>query len=77
MTTKQKDKLIKDYENEINALINTDYNYFYIHPYRQYQPEKYGVIFNGEQIALCKNTDELENIKNVILFLLNGGIKTQ
>ena len=70
------DKFIADYEKEITAYIDTDYNYFYIQPYRRNNRiVKHGVIFNGEQIALCESLRELEQIKNTILFLINGGIK--
>jgi hypothetical protein len=70
------DNIIKKYETEINAAINTDYNYFYIQPYRNCTPPGYGVIFNGEQIALAKSLSELEQIKNTMLFFLCKGVKT-
>lgn len=69
------DKIIKDYENKINAVINTDYNIFYIQPY--YLTNKFGVIFNGQQIALCDTLKDLEQVINAMLFLLNGGVKTE
>ncbi len=75
MNAKLKDEIIKDFENRINEKINLDYNYFCIWPYRKYTPEKHGVIFNGEQLAVCDNLQELENIINTILFFLNGGLK--
>lgn len=69
------DDIIRKFEDEINAEINTDYNFFYIQPYRSSTPTGYGVIFNGEQIALAKSLSELEQIKNTMLFFLREGVK--
>lgn len=71
------DNLIKKYESEINAAIDTNHNYFYIQPLRSGDVKKYGVIFNGQLLASCYNFYEVENIKNTILFLLNGGLKNE
>lgn len=71
-----KDKLIKDFENSVNNRINTLYDTFYIQPYYSSTPAKYGAILNGEQIALCENLRELEQIINTIIYFLDrGGLK--
>ena len=74
MTQKLKDEIIKDYEKRVNEKINTLYDVFYIQPYRSSNPNKYGVIFNGNQIALCESLRELEQVINTIIFFLEGGI---
>lgn len=73
MTPTQKDELIKDFENRVNEKINTLYDVFYIQPYNG--GAKYGVMFNGNQIALCNDIAALENVINTITFFLNGGLK--
>jgi hypothetical protein len=74
MTKKLKDEIIKDFEKRVNEKINTLYNTFYIQPYYSSIPTGYGVIFNGQQIALCKDLNSLEQNINTILFFLNGGL---
>lgn len=76
MNIQIKDELIKDYENSVNKRINTLYDVFYIQPYYSSTPAKYGAILNGEQIALCENLRELEQIINTIIYFLDrGGLK--
>lgn len=76
MNTLLKDKLIKDFENKVNNRINTLYDTFYIQPYYSSTPVKYGAILNGEQIALCENMHELEQVINTIIYFLDrGGLK--
>lgn len=76
MHTKLKDTIIKDFENKVNNKINTLYDVFYIQPYYSSTPVKYGVILNGEQIALCENMRELEQVINTIIYFLDrGGLK--
>lgn len=76
MHTKFKDTIIKDFENKVNNKINTLYDVFYIQPYYSSTPAKYGAILNGEQIALCENLRELEQIINTIIYFLDrGGLK--
>jgi hypothetical protein len=76
MNTILKDKLIKDYENSVNNRINTLYDTFYIQPYYSSTTCKYGAILNGEQIALCEDLRELEQIINTIIYFLDrGGLK--
>ena len=65
MNTIIKDEIIKNFENRVNKKINTLYDVFYIQPYNN--GKKYGAILNGEQIALCENLRELENIINTII----------
>lgn len=67
-----KNEIIRDCEKSINALINLDYNFFYIQPLSS---GAMGVVFNGHQVARCESLRELEQVKNVVLFILNGGIK--
>lgn len=74
MDKKLIDELIQDYEKKVNEKINTLYDVFYIQPYRQYKPQKYGVIFNGNQIAVCKDLNSLEQVINTIIFFLDGGL---
>ncbi len=74
MNTALKDEIIKDFENKVNNKINTLYDVFYIQPYRRKNGEKYGCIFNGNQIALCENLNALEQVINTIIFFLDGGI---
>lgn len=71
MNTIIKDEIIKDFENRVNQKINTLYDVFYIQPYNN--GKKYGVLFNGELIALCENLRELENIINTIIYFLDRG----
>mgnify|MGYP006379548383 FL=1 len=68
-----KDEIIKSYENRVNNKINTLYDTFYIQPYYSSTPAKYGAIFNGEQIALCEDLRELEQIINTIIYFLDRG----
>jgi hypothetical protein len=74
MTEKLKNEIIKDFEDRVNNKINTLYDIFYIQPYRSSNPNKYGAIFNGNQIALCESLRELEQVINTIIFFLEGGI---
>lgn len=74
---KFEDQIIKDYETRINKKIDTQCNIFYIQPYRNSVPGKYGVIFNGNQIAVCKTLSELGNVVNTMLFFLEGGCTRQ
>lgn len=68
------DKMIQHYENKINNLLNSDYNYFYVQPYRSknfaISGDKYGAILNGQQIAVARDLQELENIVNTIYHML-------
>ncbi len=74
MNTKLKDEIIKDFENKVNNKINTLYDVFYIQPYNN--GKKYGAMFNGQQVALCDNLRELEQIINTIIYFLDrGGLK--
>ena len=66
-------EIIKDFENKINAVINTNYNIFYIQPY--YLTNKFGVVFNGQQVALCDTIKDVEQVVNALLFVLEGGVK--
>jgi hypothetical protein len=76
MNTQLKDELIKDFENSVNKRINTLYDTFYIQPYYSSTPAKYGAIFNGQQIVLCENLRELEQVINTIIYFLErGGLK--
>jgi hypothetical protein len=76
MNIKLKDELIKHYEKKVNEKINTLYDTFYIQPYYSSTPCKYGAILNGEQIALCEDLRELEQVINVIIYFLErGGLK--
>lgn len=76
MNTQLKDEIIKGYENKVNKKINTLYDTFYIQPYYSSVPGKYGAIFNGQQIALCENLYELEQVINTIIYFLDrGGLK--
>ena len=72
------DKLIQNYENKINNLIDTKYNTFYIQPIKNkgfaISPDKYGVVFNGDLIAVARDLQELENIVNAIHFMLTVGV---
>jgi hypothetical protein len=68
-------EFIKEFENKINNKIDKFYNSFYIQVYNKGQRTKYGVIFNGEQIALCDTLQGLEQVINALLFVLDGGIK--
>lgn len=74
MNEKIKNQIIKDFEKRVNDKINTLYNTFYIKEYILSIPTGYGVIFNGNQIALCKSLQELEQVINTIIFFLEGGI---
>lgn len=69
-----KKEIIKDYENRVNEKINTLYDAFYIEMYDNKLTLKYGVIFNGNQIALCESLRELEQVINTIIFFLEGGL---
>ena len=73
------DKLIQNYENRINNLIDTNYNTFYIQPIKNkgftISPDKHGVVFNGDVIAVARDLQELESIINAISFTLQGAIK--
>lgn len=76
MNTQLKDEIIKGFENSVNNRINTLYDTFYIQPYYSSVPARYGVIFNGEQVALCKSLYELEQVINTIIYFLDrGGLK--
>lgn len=68
-------EVIKEFENKINNKIDKLYNSFYIQVYDNGQRLKYGVIFNGEQIALCDTLQGLEQVINALLFVLGGGVK--
>ena len=69
-------KLMKNLENKVNKKIDTLYDRFYIQPYYRSTPCKYGAILNGEQIALCEDLRELEQVINVIIYFLErGGLK--
>jgi hypothetical protein len=70
MNEKLKDKIIANYEKRVNEKINNLYDVFYIQPYYYSIPTGYGVIFNGNQIALCKSLQELEQLVNTIIFFL-------
>jgi hypothetical protein len=73
MNTILKDEIIKDFENKVNNKINTLYDVFYI---IQYKNNKYGAIFNGNQIALCEDLISLEQVINTIIYFLErGGFK--
>lgn len=70
-----KKEILKDYEKRVNEKINTLYDTFYIKEYDNGATfPKYGVIFNGNQIALCEGLRELEQIINTIIFFLDGGL---
>lgn len=70
------DEIIQEYENRVNNEIDTAYNTFYIQPYRRAAGDKYGVIFNGEQIALCETLQALEQVIRAVVFLLRcEGVK--
>ncbi len=76
MNIKLKDELIKGFENKVNKKINTLYDTFYIQTYYSSTPAKYGAIFNGQQIALCEDLRELEQVINTIIYFLDrGGLK--
>ena len=66
-----KNEIIGDYEKAINALIDLDYNFFYIQPLSS---GAMGVVFNGHQIARCESLRELEQVVNSLLFVLKGGL---
>lgn len=70
-----RNEIIKEFENKVNNKINTLYDTFYIQMYENGNDKtKYGAIFNGNQIALCKTLLELEQVINTIMFFLEGGI---
>ena len=69
-----RNEIIKEFESKINDRINQDYNSFYIQQYDDGVRIRYGVIFNGLQVALCKDFDSLEQVINTIVFFLDGGL---
>ncbi len=68
------DEYIKGLENCINDLLDKNYEYFYIQPYRGagfvISGDKYGVNLNGEIIAIANNLQELEHITTAVCFVL-------
>ena len=71
-----RNEIIKGFENKVNNKINTLYDTFYIQQYDIKDRLKYGVIFNGLQVALCNDLNSLEQVINTIIYFLErGGLK--
>ena len=71
-----RNEFIKIMEKQINERINQDYNTFYIQQYDVDDRLRYGVIFNGHQVTLCKNLQALDNVIETLVFMLDGGHTT-